>query len=413
MKEIIFINLGQAGVQLSESIWDKFTNYTEPHNQNILFRETSNKPISPRCIIADLDPETINSLKLSTNRLSFNDSNLISGSADSSNIYSKANLTLGKVLIDQLTERLRHESEHCDSLQGFIITHSVGGGTGSGLNPLLLEELNDHYDVKARINLTIFPSACISPVILEPYNTVLGLDGLKELCDACFIQPNQILFDICKQKLGMKKILYEDINELVAHSLYSIIGSAVNGGSLNLSLNELVENLVMGNKKFLTNNLSHIIQCKDESIEDSSVSQITQEIFDPVFNVDKNGTETFFAACLMFKGNVVPQDVRLAGIRAKEKMKFGKQGLVKDWVGFDDTKVIHKQAGCYSKSVCLIKNSTDVCGGFDEICQKFDSLFKRRAYVHWYIKEGLSEEAFHTSRNSIQEIIQDYKKTSP
>lgn len=35
----------------------------------------------------------------------------------------------------------RLQAEACDSLQGFMLLHSLGGGTGSGLGSYILEQL--------------------------------------------------------------------------------------------------------------------------------------------------------------------------------------------------------------------------------------------------------------------------------
>ena len=43
-------------------------------------------------------------------------------------------------MIDKVNDRLELV-DNCDNVQGFIINHAVGGGTGSGLGALMLEEL--------------------------------------------------------------------------------------------------------------------------------------------------------------------------------------------------------------------------------------------------------------------------------
>ncbi len=39
---------------------------------------------------------------------------------------------------DALSEQLRRAAEACDSLQSFLLLHSLGGGTGSGLGTYIL-----------------------------------------------------------------------------------------------------------------------------------------------------------------------------------------------------------------------------------------------------------------------------------
>jgi hypothetical protein len=40
------------------------------------------------------------------------------------------------------------EAEGSDSLEGFVLCHSIAGGTGSGMGSYMLEALNDRYGKK-------------------------------------------------------------------------------------------------------------------------------------------------------------------------------------------------------------------------------------------------------------------------
>lgn len=40
------------------------------------------------------------------------------------------------------------EAGYSDSLEGFVLCHSIAGGTGSGLGSYLLEALNDRFPKK-------------------------------------------------------------------------------------------------------------------------------------------------------------------------------------------------------------------------------------------------------------------------
>lgn len=41
-------------------------------------------------------------------------------------------------MIDLILDKIRKLADNCTGLQGFIITQSIGGGTGGGLGCLLL-----------------------------------------------------------------------------------------------------------------------------------------------------------------------------------------------------------------------------------------------------------------------------------
>ena len=55
------------------------------------------------------------------------------GQSGAGNNWAKGHYTEGAELVDSVLEVVRKEAEGCDSLQGFQLTHSLGGGTGSGM----------------------------------------------------------------------------------------------------------------------------------------------------------------------------------------------------------------------------------------------------------------------------------------
>ena len=54
----------------------------------------------------------------------------------------------GEVYYDDLIDMIDREADGSDSLEGFVMTHSTAGGTGSGFGSYLLERLNDRFPKK-------------------------------------------------------------------------------------------------------------------------------------------------------------------------------------------------------------------------------------------------------------------------
>ena len=50
------------------------------------------------------------------------------------------------------------ESESCDCLQGFQLTHSLGGGTGSGMGTLLISKIREEYPDRIMNTFSVVPS---------------------------------------------------------------------------------------------------------------------------------------------------------------------------------------------------------------------------------------------------------------
>ncbi len=78
------------------------------------------------------------------------------------------------------------------SIQGFMMLHSIAGGTGSGLGSFLLEALNDRYPKKLIQTYSVFPNNIeTSDVVVQPYNSMLSLKRLTENADSVVSEGNE------------------------------------------------------------------------------------------------------------------------------------------------------------------------------------------------------------------------------
>ena len=67
----------------------------------------------------------------------------------------------------------------CLHSQGFVLSHSIAGGTGSGLGSFLLEHLGDRFPKKLVQTYSVFPNQLdTSDVVVQPYNSILTLKRL-------------------------------------------------------------------------------------------------------------------------------------------------------------------------------------------------------------------------------------------
>ena len=71
---------------------------------------------------------------------------------------------IGQMLAETANDRMRKLAESCDALDGFQLTHSVGGGCGSGVGSLLSIKMRDEYHQNMIITFTVFPSPSISDI---------------------------------------------------------------------------------------------------------------------------------------------------------------------------------------------------------------------------------------------------------
>merc|ERR1719313_549946 len=102
----------------------------------------------------------------------------------------------------------------------------------------------------------------------------------------------------------------------------------------------------------------------------------------------------YMACCLMYRGDVVPKDVNasVATIKTKRTIQFV------DWcpTGFKcginyqpPTVVPGGDLAKVMRAVAMMSNSTAIAELYSRIDHKFDLMYAKRAFVHWYVGEGM------------------------
>jgi cell division GTPase FtsZ len=108
------------------------------------------------------------------------------------NNWAKGHYTEGAELVDQVLDVVRREAESCDCLQGFQITHSLGGGTGAGMGTLLISKIREEFPDRMMATFSVVPSPKVSDTVVEPYNATLSVHQLVENSDETFCIDNEV-----------------------------------------------------------------------------------------------------------------------------------------------------------------------------------------------------------------------------
>ncbi|XP_078484492.1 tubulin alpha chain-like [Ciona intestinalis] len=343
---------------------------------------------------------------------------MITNKEDAANNYARGHYTVGKEVIEKVTDRIQKLSEACEGLQGFLIFHSFGGGTGSGFTSLLMERLSIDYGRKSKLEFAVYPAPKISTAVVEPYNSVLTTHTTLEHTDCAFMVDNEAIYDICTNKLEIGRPIYQHLNRVIAQVVSSITASLRFEGSLNVDLTEFQTNLVPYPRiHFPLATYAPILSSEKAKHEQMTVGDITNACFEPANTLVKCNPRDgkYMACCMLYRGDVVPKDVTaaIAAVKQKRSIQFV------DWcptgfkVGINHqppTQVPGADMAKLGRALCMLSNTTAISEAWARLNHKFDLMYAKRAFVHWYVGEGMEEGEFSEAREDLAALEKDYEE---
>jgi len=434
MREVISVHIGQAGVQMGNACWELYCleHGIHPDGQmpsddtigegddsfNTFFSETSGGKHVPRAVFVDLEPTVIDEVRTGTYRQLFHPEQMITGKEDAANNYARGHYTIGKEQIEITIDRIRRLADQAQGLQGFLVFHAFGGGTGSGFASLLMERLSVDYGKKSKLGFSIYPAPQVSTAIVEPYNAVLYTHTTLEHCDCAFLVDNQAIYDIARSNLQILRPTYTNLNRLIAQIISSITASLRFDGALNVDLNEFQTNLVPYPRIHYPLATYAPVVSADKAYHDTlGVDEITKVCFEPNNQMVKCDPRKgkYMAVCLLYRGDVVPKDVNaaIASIKANRSVQFV------DWcptgfkVGINyqpPTVVPGGDLAKVQRAVCSLANTTAIMEAWARLDHKFDLMYAKRAFVHWFVGEGMEEGEFSEAREDLAALELDYQE---
>ena len=229
---------------------------------------------------------------------------------------------------------------------------------------------------------------------------------------------NEALYDICRRNLDIERPTYTNLNRLVAQIISSLTASLRFDGALNVDVTEFQTNLVPYPRiHFVVSSYAPVISAEKAYHEQLSVAEITNSAFEPASMLCKVDPRhgKYMAVCLMYRGDVVPKDVNaaVATIKTKRTIQFV------DWcptgfkcgINYQPPTVV---PGCdlarVQRAVCMISNTSAIAEVFSRIDHKVDLMYATRAFVHWYVGEGMEEGEFSEAREDLAALEKDYEE---
>lgn len=414
MSEVIQIQVGQTGNRLgtvfcqrlcTEHGLDSAGKVSEwsperSHGLHKYFQETSKATFQPRSLLIDMEPATLDQVRGGPEGRLYSADQYLFDQVGTGNLFARGYYGEGAELAERVLEALRKQLEPCECLQGVQFTHSVGGGTGSGLGSLLFTRIHEEYYDHIDCAYTVLPSSTVSDIVTEPYNAVLALHHMADNLNMCMLFDNEALCGLLSRHLGLGRPTYREINHYIATAMSGITSPIRFSGLLNSNYRKLGVNIVpYPRKNFLSVSTAPLTPSAS-----LTVPQAVAFAFDPANSMSFLPAQDYVIVALaaLFRGDVSSAEADAA---LASHLSTRNQYMCSWW--FPD--LISSSISRFPQfSLTLLLNSPIISVLLERLLGQFNKLMRRKAFLHRYLAEGMEEAEFREAEGNVQDLYLEY-----
>ncbi|XP_047137242.1 tubulin gamma-1 chain isoform X1 [Hydra vulgaris] len=433
-REIITLQVGQCGNQIGMEFWkqlcaehgispegmleDFATDGTD--RKDVFFYQADDEHYIPRSVLLDLEPRVIDSIMQSPYANLYNPENIYTskdGGGAGNNWGS--GYAQAESLHEELFDIIDREADGSDSLEGFVLCHSIAGGTGSGMGSYMLDTINDRYPKKLIQTYSVFPQQeDVSDVVVQPYNSMLTLKRLTQNADCVVVLDNTALNRIAADRLHIPNPTFSQVNQLVSTIMATSTTTLRYPGYMNNDLIGLIASLIPTSRlHFLMTGYTPLTtDQKTTSVRKTTVLDVMRRLLQPKNMMvatprDRKRSHCYISILNIIQGEVDPTQVHksLQRIRERKLAEFIPWGPASIQVALSRKSPYVQTA--HRVSGLMLANHTSISSVFEKNCRLYDKLRKRGAFLEQYkkvdmFKENLDE--LDDARNVVQQLIDEY-----
>uniref|UniRef100_A0A8C8A681 Tubulin gamma chain n=1 Tax=Otus sunia TaxID=257818 RepID=A0A8C8A681_9STRI len=383
-------------------------------------RRADDEHYIPRAVLLDLEPRVIHSILNSPYANLYNPENIyLSEHGGGAGNNWASGFSQGEKIHEDIFDIIDREADGSDSLEGFVLCHSIAGGTGSGLGSYLLERLNDRYPKKLVETYSVFPNQDeMSDVVVQPYNSLLTLKRLTQNADCVVVLDNTALNRIATDRLHIQNPSFSQINQLVSTIMSASTTTLRYPGYMNNDLIGLIASLIPTPRlHFLMTGYTPLTTDQSvASVRKTTVLDVMRRLLQPK-NVmvstgrDRQTNHCYIAILNIIQGEVDPTQVHksLQRIRERKLANFIPWGPASIQVALSRKSPYLPSA--HRVSGLMMANHTNISSLFERTCRQYDKLRKREAFLEQFRKEDIFKDNFDeldNSREIVQQLIDEY-----
>ncbi|KAG0727826.1 Tubulin gamma-1 chain [Chionoecetes opilio] len=330
-----------------------------------------------------------------------------------------AGFSQGERIYDEVFDIIDREADGSDSLEGFVLCHSIAGGTGSGLGSYILERLNDRFPKKLVQTYSVFPNQDeISDVVVQPYNSLLTLKRLTQSADCVVVLDNTALNRIASDRLHISNPTFSQINSMVSNIMSTSTATLRYPSYMNNDLIGLIAPLIPTPRlHFLMTGFTPLTTDQEvASVRKTTVLDVMRRLLQPKnmmvsTPLDRNSQHCYISILNIIQGEVDPTQVHksLQRIRERKMAQFIPWGPASIQVALSKKSPYIQSA--HRVSGLMLANHTNISALFERTLKQYDKLRKREAFLEQFRKENMfadSLDELDQSREVVQMLVDEY-----
>nr|CAD7265574.1 unnamed protein product [Timema shepardi] len=370
-RECISIHIGQAGVQIGNACWELYCleHGIQPDGQmpsdktlgagddsfNTFFSETGAGKHVPRAVFVDLEP-TVVEVPQQTHRLV-------------PEVPQQAH---------RLAPEVPQQAHRTVSMEGQIVSSITASLRFDGALNVDLTEFQTNLVPYPRIH---FPLATYAPVISaeKAYHEQLTV---AEITNACFEPANQMVK--CDPRHG---------KYMACCMLYrgDVVPKDVNAAIATIKTKRSIQFVDWCPTGFKVTSYSRVnIQGWYQTTSRPQQCLAVGINYQPPTAVPGGDLAKVQRAVCMLSNMIL-------NILLVSTTSHPRQCLVATWLRSQ-------------RAVCMLSNTTAIAEAWARLDHKFDLMYAKRAFVHWYVGEGMEEGEFSEAREDLAALEKDYEE---
>ncbi|MCA9507341.1 MAG: hypothetical protein KC505_02840, partial [Myxococcales bacterium] len=271
---------------------------------------------------------------------------------------------------------------------------------------LLISKVREEYPDRIALTNTLIPNPTISSNVFETYNSILSWHQLVENTDISVLYDNEAIGRVCCNN-NLPYFNMDDYNTLISRCMLGQTACDRFSSQHSMDLRKIASNSVcfprlhfflpsvtIGDKHLDDIFLDTMVNFDSDSMKLLSSANI------------KHGR--FLSIASLFRGKQLSMKEIFKNLN---DLKNKKSSYFVDYIPNNiSLGVCDVPEKSCSTSATFLSNSTAVISIFKMHLKKFTYLFRRKAFLHHYLSEGMDEMEFTEAESNVFDLASEYQQ---